>query len=146
MSACQRGHRWPQALELLSVLKEQGIESNTVIYNSAISACEKAGEWQAAACLLHLLIEAGLQADAITYSAAMTAFSDQDHRETGFNIPYVGRGPSSAITRNRNTFHPESKVRVSSGSAHCGSCTPPGRRPSSRTWPPGCQDFEVACS
>ena len=44
ISACEKHSEWVKALELLSRMAKDKVETNTITYNAAISACEKGGQ------------------------------------------------------------------------------------------------------
>ncbi|CAE8592389.1 unnamed protein product, partial [Polarella glacialis] len=52
LSACARGHRWQEALDLLLKMGEGQVEPNVACRSSAMSACERASQWHLALALL----------------------------------------------------------------------------------------------
>lgn len=45
INACEKGHRWEGALQLLWDMFEKGFTPDTIAFNAAVSACSKAKQW-----------------------------------------------------------------------------------------------------
>ena len=48
ISACEKGHEWQRALQLLEEMATAGVAPNVYSYSAAISACEKGARWEEA--------------------------------------------------------------------------------------------------
>ena len=57
ISACEKGGRWEQALEVFDEMRSRGVEPNVITYTSAMSACVKSGEPHTALRLFDELLE-----------------------------------------------------------------------------------------
>ena len=45
ISACEKGHQWPQAFGLLAQISSQRGAPKVMTYTASISACEKGRQW-----------------------------------------------------------------------------------------------------
>eukprot|EP00434_Breviolum_minutum_P030110 symbB.v1.2.026630.t1/scaffold2678.1/size73170/5 len=72
LSACDKGHRWQEALETLKDVQQLNL-GNIVSYSTAMSACAKGAQWHWAIFLLKSLENANLQPNQVTYAAAISA-------------------------------------------------------------------------
>ena len=73
ISACEKGHRPQQALNMLQKLQFRGLLRTVITYNAAISACETGQRPQQALHMLQKLQLRGLLRTVITYNAAIRA-------------------------------------------------------------------------
>ena len=55
ISACEKAKQSEQALELLEVMRQKGLEPGVITCNAAISACEKAIQWEQALELVEVI-------------------------------------------------------------------------------------------
>ena len=73
ISACEKGHRPQQALNMLQKLQFRGLLRTVITYNAAISACETGQRPHQALHMLQKLQLRGLLRTVITYNAAINA-------------------------------------------------------------------------
>ncbi|CAK9102983.1 Pentatricopeptide repeat-containing protein At2g31400 [Durusdinium trenchii] len=72
-NVCAKSSQWQQALLCLHHMLHQSLQSDTVVFNAAISSCEKAQQWPNALALLQLMSEMRYEADLISQNAALAA-------------------------------------------------------------------------
>ncbi|CAE8586321.1 unnamed protein product [Polarella glacialis] len=73
LSACEKGERWQEAVNLLETLHGSGLEACAPVRSVVISACEKARKWQHALCLLGTLRMAAVELNTISFNAGISA-------------------------------------------------------------------------
>ena len=69
---CRKKGEWAKCVEIFDAMRDQGIETNTIVHNATMSACSKGGDWERA---LELFGHArrGHERSTITYNVAMGA-------------------------------------------------------------------------
>ena len=72
MKACQRAEQWPYALTIFQLCCREGIGTNLVVRNIAISSCAAGSLWHAAVALTCCQ-----EADVRSYNAALTALANE---------------------------------------------------------------------
>ncbi|CAE8633602.1 unnamed protein product, partial [Polarella glacialis] len=76
LSALEKGHKWPEAIGILSLtMPQRGATPDEISFNSAMSACEKNGQWQMALSMMLRMPRVRLTPDSITYNVVITASS-----------------------------------------------------------------------
>merc|ERR1712046_478593 len=66
ISACEKGHQWAVALQILGSMRRCGLEPNVITNNASISACEKGHQWAVALQILGSMRRCGLESNVIT--------------------------------------------------------------------------------
>eukprot|EP00913_Durusdinium_trenchii_P026338 g24714.t1 len=73
ISACQKGWKWQQALNLFLSMPTAAVELDTICYSATMSACEKGKQWQKAMMLLDEMKRSKILPDVISYNACISA-------------------------------------------------------------------------
>ncbi|CAE8624112.1 unnamed protein product [Polarella glacialis] len=72
MTACEKGGRSGQALQVMSAMREAGYRPDAVSFSACVSACEKAARWETALRVLAEATSSG-NADPVSRNAAISA-------------------------------------------------------------------------
>ena len=70
---CRKKGEWSKCVEIFDAMREQGVETNTIVYNATMSACAKGGAWERALELFDAMPGEGHDRSTITYNVAMGA-------------------------------------------------------------------------
>ena len=70
---CRKSGAWEKCVEIFDAMREQGVETNTIVYNATMSACSKGGAWERALELFDDMPGLGHERSTITYNVAMGA-------------------------------------------------------------------------
>jgi pentatricopeptide repeat protein len=70
---CRKSGAWEKCVEIFDAMREQGVETNTIVYNATMSACSKGGAWERALELFDDMPGLGHERSTITYNVAMSA-------------------------------------------------------------------------
>ena len=70
---CRKKGDWSKCVEILDAMRDQGVETNTIVYNATMSACSKGGDWERALELFETMPREGHDRSTITYNVAMSA-------------------------------------------------------------------------
>ena len=73
ISACEKGQKPEDAIELFKAMKWEGVVPDVITYNALISACEKGQKFEQALKLFHAMQQQGVVPDVITYNALISA-------------------------------------------------------------------------
>lgn len=73
ISACGKEWKWEQALELLWVMREDGVPVNAYTYCALITACGNAGKMDVVKDLLQTIEKEDVRADKAVYNSALAA-------------------------------------------------------------------------
>jgi pentatricopeptide repeat protein len=77
MSAVSKSGRWREALQLMDIMRANGVSPDVVSYSSAVSAAAKGGELKRALSLLGEMSAQGVAPNVVTYNAALTGCAIQ---------------------------------------------------------------------
>eukprot|EP00929_Paragymnodinium_shiwhaense_P079149 TRINITY_DN41154_c0_g2_i1.p1 TRINITY_DN41154_c0_g2~~TRINITY_DN41154_c0_g2_i1.p1 ORF type:complete len:199 (+),score=41.86 TRINITY_DN41154_c0_g2_i1:57-599(+) len=104
MTACERGNAPLRALQLLTAMRVQRLQLDTVSYNAAVSAAEQGRRWgEALANILEMSTE-DVAITPVSYSAALSACDKSDAWESAVDLfehmmdATVGTGNRYAIS------------------------------------------------
>ena len=70
---CRKKGEWAKCVEIFDAMRDQGIETNTIVHNATMSACSKGGDWERALELFDAMPGEGHERSTITYNVAMGA-------------------------------------------------------------------------
>ena len=70
---CRKKGDWSKCVEIFDAMRDQGVETNTIVYNATMSACSKGGDWERALELFETMPQEGHVRSTITYNVAMSA-------------------------------------------------------------------------
>ena len=70
---CRKKGDWSKCVEIFDAMRDQGVETNTIVYNATMSACSKGGEWERALELFETMPREGHDRSTITFNVAMGA-------------------------------------------------------------------------
>ena len=70
---CRKKGDWSKCVEIFDAMRDQGVETNTIVYNATMSACSKGGDWERALELFETMPREGHDRSTITYNVAMSA-------------------------------------------------------------------------
>ena len=70
---CRKSGAWEKCVEIFDAMRDQGVETNTIVYNATMSACSKGGAWERALELFDDMPGLGHERSTITYNVAMGA-------------------------------------------------------------------------
>ena len=70
---CRKKGEWSKCVEIFDAMRDQGVETNTIVYNATMSACSKGGDWERALELFETMPREGHDRSTITYNVAMSA-------------------------------------------------------------------------
>ena len=70
---CRKSGEWEKCVESFDAMRDQGVETNTIVYNATMSACSKGGAWERALELFDDMPGLGHERSTITYNVAMGA-------------------------------------------------------------------------
>jgi pentatricopeptide repeat protein len=70
---CRKSGEWEKCVEIFDAMRDQGVETNTIVYNATMSACSKGGAWERALELFDDMPGLGHERSNITYNVAMGA-------------------------------------------------------------------------
>ena len=70
---CRKSGEWEKCVEIFDAMREEGVETNTIVYNATMSACSKGGAWERALELFDDMPGLGHERSTITYNVAMGA-------------------------------------------------------------------------
>ncbi|CAN0087565.1 unnamed protein product, partial [Scytosiphon promiscuus] len=73
ISACGRGNKWKPAVELLDIMRLEGLVPDGFSYSAAISACKNCEQWEMALELLNDMKRRGMGKDRHSLNAAIAA-------------------------------------------------------------------------
>ena len=75
LRACDLSGEWRRALNILKMMKENGLPSDTLVYGNVMNACARDGRAQTVLQLLAQMRSEGLQPNSFCYNAAIGAAS-----------------------------------------------------------------------
>merc|ERR1712032_433337 len=65
ISACEKGHQWAMALQILGKMRRSGLEPDVITNSASISACEKGHQWAMALQILGKMRRSSLEPDVV---------------------------------------------------------------------------------
>ena len=108
---CRKKGEWAKCVEIFDAMRDQGIETNTIVHNATMSACSKGGDWERALELFDAMPGEGHERSTITYNVAMGACmrgGDWERGDArGFGLEFLAIAPLTEEKRHEGFGRPQ---------------------------------------